>query len=235
MIRELGNVELFELCETVSKVQYSHCLLHWNQGIVYCIFGECLIDSESRRKFHKLRLDALSIPHCVIKKGRCHEIAWNAWKRCCKRGDSQGEHFTGIRDRFLRDPVHRESQLAVEWTEQQCKEMDELAKENRTYHLSTEEFKRYQGQGYLTLNKSGKNESMRLRPDFRAAVSLENRLHHASGEQLAEPISPQHYIGDGILPQAIHGGTSLNGIGSELISFCFEVTFFGTVGFVYSP
>ena len=68
MIRELGNVELFELCETIPKVQCSHCLLHWNQGIVYCTCGQCLIDSESRRKFNKLRLDALSIPTYVIKK-----------------------------------------------------------------------------------------------------------------------------------------------------------------------
>ena len=36
MIREMGNVELFELCETTPNVQCSHCLLHWNQGIVYC-------------------------------------------------------------------------------------------------------------------------------------------------------------------------------------------------------
>ena len=42
MIRELGNVELFELCETIPKVQCSHCLLCWNQGIVYCICGQCL-------------------------------------------------------------------------------------------------------------------------------------------------------------------------------------------------
>ena len=72
MIRELGNVELFELCETIPKVQCSHCLLYWNQGIVYCTCGQCLIDSESRRKFNKLRLVALSIPNYVIKKGGCH-------------------------------------------------------------------------------------------------------------------------------------------------------------------
>ena len=51
----------------------------------------------------------LSIPHYVIKKGRCHgtrhgktqeqkeyHMAWNAWKRCCKKVDSQGELFRGI-------------------------------------------------------------------------------------------------------------------------------------------
>ena len=54
MIRELGNVELLELCETTPKVQCFQCLLYWNQGIVYCTCGQCLIDSESRRKFNKL-------------------------------------------------------------------------------------------------------------------------------------------------------------------------------------
>ena len=44
-------------------------------------------------------------------------LAWNAWKSCCKKVDSQGEHFTGIHDRFLRDPVYRESQLAIGSTE----------------------------------------------------------------------------------------------------------------------
>ena len=154
MIREFGNVEIFELYETIPKVQCSQCLLYWNQGIVYCTCGQFLVERESRRKFNKLRLDALSIPHYVIKKGRCHgarhgkteeqkeyHISWNAWKRCCKRIDSQCEHFTGIHDRFLKDQVYRDSQLAIGWTEQKCTEMDELAKQNHTYHLSTEEFK----------------------------------------------------------------------------------------------
>ena len=35
MIREMGNVELFELCETIPKVQ---CLLHWNHGVIYCTY-----------------------------------------------------------------------------------------------------------------------------------------------------------------------------------------------------
>ena len=88
---------------------------------------------------------------------------------------------------------YRESQLAIGWTESKCKEWDELAKEDHAYHLSTEEFKRYQGPRYLTLKKSGKNGPMRLRPDFRAAVSLKNRLHYESGEQVEEPIFPDQY------------------------------------------
>ena len=52
--------------------------------------------------------------------------------------------------------------------------MDELAQQDHTYRLSRHEFKIYWN---LTLNKSGKNGPMRLRSDFRAAVSPKNRLH----------------------------------------------------------
>ena len=205
MIRELGNVELFELCETIPKVQRSHCLLYLNQGIVYCSCGQFLVDSESRKKVEQTKTGCTLSPY-VIKKGRSHgarhgkteeqkeyHIGWNAWKRCCKKVDSPGGHFTSIHDRFLRDPVYRESQLAIGWTKQKCKEMDELAKEDHTYHLTPEEYRRYQVQWYLTLNKSGKNGPMRLRSDFRAAVSIKNRLLRESGEQVEEPISPEQY------------------------------------------
>ena len=46
MIREMGNVELFELCETIPKVQCSQCLLYWNQGVIYCTCGHFLVESE---------------------------------------------------------------------------------------------------------------------------------------------------------------------------------------------
>ena len=163
MNRELGNVELFELCETIPKVQCSHCLLHWNQGIVYCTCGQYLVDGESRRKCNKLRLDALSIPNYVIKKGRCHGA------RHCKT----------------------EEQKRVPYGLECVEEM--LPKEDHTYRLTPEEKRRYQWECYLTLNISGKNGPMKLRSDFRAAVSMKNRLHQESGEQIEEPGSPEEY------------------------------------------
>ena len=202
MIRELGNVELFELCETTPIVHCSQCLLYWNQRIVYCTCGQCLIYSELKRKFNKLRLDAISIPDYVIKKGATHGarhgktevqreyMAWNAWKRYCKIVDSQGEHCTGIHDRFLREPVYRESQLAIGWSQQKCKEWNELAQENHTFLLTPEDRRRFKGHWYLTLNKAGKNGPMKLRSDYRAAVLMNNPLHHESGEPIEEPIHP---------------------------------------------
>ena len=82
-------------------------------------------------------------------------MAWNAWKRCCKKVDSQDEHFTSVHDRFLRDPVYQESQLAIGWT--LAKKIN-LQKENHTYKLTPEERRRYEGHWYLTLNKESRNE-----------------------------------------------------------------------------
>ena len=51
MIRDMGKVELFELCETIPKVQCSECLLYWNHGMIYCTCGHLLVESESSQNF----------------------------------------------------------------------------------------------------------------------------------------------------------------------------------------
>ena len=127
MIRDMGTIELFEPCETNPKVQCSECLLYWNFGVIYCTCGHLLVEGESSQNFIKWRLDALSIPHHVIKKGRPHGarhskteaqkehyVAHNARKRCIKR------NYEGIHDRFLRDSVFRDPQLKIGWTEEKC-------------------------------------------------------------------------------------------------------------------
>ena len=72
MIKDMGNVELFELCETIPKVHCQECLLYWNQGIVYCTGGHPLRENRSSRGIVRWTLDLLSIPNYVIKKGRPH-------------------------------------------------------------------------------------------------------------------------------------------------------------------
>ena len=87
----------------------------------------------------------------MIKKGPTHgarhgktevqkeyHLAWNAWKRCCKKVDSQGEHFTGIHDfSEIQSIVNHNSQS--DGQNKKCKEWDELAKEEHTYKLTPEE------------------------------------------------------------------------------------------------
>ena len=106
----------------------------------------------------------LSLYPALRKKGRCHGVKLKNRKSTKKpgmRGRDAAKELTlkvniskVIHDRFLRDQGYRESQLQSGWTEQKCIEMDELAKQDHTYRLSSEEeFKRYQEQWYITLSK----------------------------------------------------------------------------------
>ena len=179
MIRDMGNVGLFELCETIPKVQCSECLLYWNQGIVYCTCGHLLKESEASQLFSMaIRRNAFSIPHYVIKKGRPrgarhgkteaqkeHYIAHNARRRCFKK------KFDGIHDHFLKDSTYRDSQLKIGWTEEQCIEMDKLAQENHSHCPLSEEFERYKKNWFISLDKSDSDASMKLRSDFREALT----------------------------------------------------------------
>ena len=101
--------------------------------------------------------------------------------------------FTGIHDRFLRDPVSRDSQLAIGCSEQKCKELDELAKK-RPYISSHSRGKEKIPRTMVShLEQSRQKWANELRSDFRAAVSMKSRPHHESGEQVDEPISPEQH------------------------------------------
>ena len=200
MIREMGNVELFELCETIPKVQCSECLLYWNQGVIYCTCGHLLVESDSSQNFHRWRLDALSIPHYVIRKERPrgarhgkteaekeHFVAHNARKRCLKK------NFDGIHDRFPRDPVYRDSQLKLAGPRRSASQwMNWHRKTTPTAH-PLRSMRDVRKNWYISLNKSGRNAPMKLRSDFREAFAIMNRLHRESGEERPEPIPFHQY------------------------------------------
>ena len=46
---------------------------------------------------------------------------------------------------------------------------------------------------YISLNKLGRNAPMKLRSDFRTAVTIMSRLHRESGEERPEPIPFHQY------------------------------------------
>ena len=71
--------------------------------------------------------------------------------------------------------------------------MDELAQKDFTYRPSTEEFERYKKNWYISLNTSGRHAPMKLRSDFREALTKMHRLHRESGEERPAQIHPcQH-------------------------------------------
>ena len=69
MIKDMGNVALFVLCEKIPEVQCKECLLYWNQGIDCCTCGHLLRENQSSRSIFQWTLDLPSIPNYVIKKG----------------------------------------------------------------------------------------------------------------------------------------------------------------------
>ena len=89
MIREMGNVELFESCETIPKVQCSECLLYWNQGVICCTCGHLSVESESSQNFSQWRLDALLNPALRHQGGSDLMVLGTAKTEALK------EHFCG--------------------------------------------------------------------------------------------------------------------------------------------
>ena len=139
----MGTVELFELCETDLETQCKECLLDWSQGIVHCICGHFLKESEVNRGAIQCSLDLFSIQNYVIKKGRPHghrfgkipeqgdwHLAHDVRKRCIKR------RCQGIHDRFLKDTEFRESQLEHDRIEEVCIQMDEFEQKDFSYHMT---------------------------------------------------------------------------------------------------
>ena len=179
----------------IQKCNAKECLLYWNQGIVYCTCGHLLKESEASRGFLQWTLDLLSIQNYVIKKERphghrCgetqeqkdHQIADNLRKRWIKRG------LKGIHDRFLEDPVFRESQLEIDRTEEVCIQMDKHGQKDFRHHMTQAEHFRYRKNWWISLNNSGRSGPVRYRSDFNDALTTLNRLHQESGERQLRPV-----------------------------------------------
>ena len=176
MIHEVGNVELCELLNMEPKAQCKVCLSYWDVGIVYCTCGH----------FSRYTMDLLSIPNFYIKKGRHHghrygkkpgdyeNFVADSLKKKCKK-----KNFLGIHDRFIRDEKFRKNMFDVGRNEELCREMDKLANEDHTHHLTPEENRNYRVNWWIRSNKVG-SDTMRVRhrPDFKQALSTLRQLKH---------------------------------------------------------
>ena len=144
MIRDIGNIELCELLETEPKTQCKVCLSYWDIGVVYCTCGHFLRKGRGEnQKFIKYTMDLLSIPEYVIKKGRPHGHRYgkkpgdreyytaNQQKKKCKKKNFQGSH-----DRFIRDEQFRNRMIENGRNEYVCRQIDVLADEDHTHHLT---------------------------------------------------------------------------------------------------
>ena len=192
MIRDVGNIELCELLETEPKTQCKVCLSYWDIGIVHCTYGHFLRKRRGEnQKFIKYTMDLLSIPEYVIKKGRPHGHRYgkklgnsenytaNQLEKKCKK-----KFFQGIHDRFIRDETFRNRMIEDGRDEDACRQMDVLAEEDHTHHLTTQEYYDYKSNWWLRSNKTGSNTvPVERRPDFKQALSTLQQLKQKEGAQ----------------------------------------------------
>ena len=191
MIHEVGNIELCELLDTEPKTQCKVCLSYWDIGIVYCTCGHFLRNgTEENRKFVQYTMDLLSIPNYYIKKGRPqghrygkkprdkeYYIAHQLKKKCKKK------NFLGIHDRFVRDDKLLKNMIEIGRTEDLCHQMDDLADEDHTHHLTPQEIDTYRNNWWIRSNKIS-SDTMPIwhRSDFKQALSTLQQLKEKEEE-----------------------------------------------------
>ena len=192
MIHEVGNIELCELLDTEPKTQCKVCLSYWGIVIVYCTCGDFLRKgTEENKKFIQYTMDLLCIPDYNIKKGRPHGhrygkkpgdkeyyIAHQPKKKCKKK------YFQGLHDRFLRDDKFRRNMIENGRTEDLCRQMDNLADEDPTHHLTPQEVDNYKSNWWIRSKKIG-SDTMPIRhtSDYKQALST---LRHLKEKEEAQ-------------------------------------------------
>ena len=162
-IHEVGNIELCELLDTEPKTHCKVCLSYWDIGIVYCTCGHFLRKGrEENKKFVQYTMDLLYIADYYIKKGRPHGHRYgkkpgdkrilhiaHQLKKCKKK------YFQGIHDRFVRDDKFRRNMIEMGRTEDLCRQMDDLADEDHTHHVTPQEIDNYKRKWWIRSNKIG--------------------------------------------------------------------------------
>ena len=185
MIKAAGNTELCEIVDVEPKAQCRACLSYWDVGIVYCTCGHLLRDgTEENKKFVKYTLDLFSIPNYYIKRGRPHGhrhgkkpgdheyfIANSLKKKCRKK------QFLGVHDRFIRDESFRKNMIDLGRSEEICREMDKLANEDHTHHITPGEIRVYRNNWWIRSNFVGSDTMpVRHRADFKEALTTLRQL-----------------------------------------------------------
>ena len=69
-LKYMGNIKLYELCETVTTIQCRTCLKHSKEETIYCGCGKCLIAWQEHTDTIKSRIAILAAPLNVVKRGR---------------------------------------------------------------------------------------------------------------------------------------------------------------------
>ena len=131
-----------------------HRLLHMRALLAKRNGGEqaiCPVHHGSLLDSQLLHQERATHGHRYGKKPGDHEyFTANSLKKKCKN-----RHFLGIHDRFIRDEKFRKSMIELGRTEEVCREMDKLANEDHTHHLTPDEARKYRNIWWIRPNFVG--------------------------------------------------------------------------------
>ena len=164
------------MCEISPKIQCLRCLTYWTKGIVYCTCGTCLRPPDKTRKLNRDRLDALSIPNYVIKKGPSHGA---------RHGNTEGQRIYHAAHTAAKKAKKKEYDSIigmifkiVQFTESHRSRLDgtknsaHATTQDHSYVAATEERKRRENSWVLVLNSQGKHGPMNQREDHAEAKRI---------------------------------------------------------------
>ena len=108
----------------------------------------------------------------------------------CKAVDclrkAKKDQFGSILERFYKQDSYRESQMAIGWTEEKCRCLDQLALEDKSCTATRRERTRYENNWKLTTNAQGPVSPIDERDDYQAAVKTIKNLR----QQVDQPSNP---------------------------------------------
>ena len=245
MIRELGNVELFELCETITKVQCSHCLLYWNQR--NCVLHLRTLPDWQRiqKKVQQTTIGCTLYPE-LRDNERTHSWCSTWQDRSTKRGPSGLECVEEMLQKnwlsrwtFYRNSRSISQRSSLSWITTRNR-MDRTrvqrdgwtGKNKITRTISLQSNSKYTKDNGIAPWISQAKMGLCDDPNF-GLQSLSKTVFTVSLVSKLQNQFLRSNVGDGTLSQAIHGGPRLAGVGGAHNKNLKDL-FFITVGFVYS-
>ena len=172
-------------CSTRNPKQRAKYVYHAGTSASSIARGHFLRDDTTEnKKYIKLVLGLCSISNYYIRKGRPHGHRYgkksgdnkyyiaNSLKKKCKK-----KYYLGIHDRFIRDEKFCKNMCDTCRTEEMCRQMDDLADEDHTHHLTQEEIRDNRVNWWVRSNKIG-SETMPVqhRSNFKHALSTLRQL-----------------------------------------------------------
>ena len=91
-----------------------------------------------------------------------------------------------------RNRTNRESQIAIGCTEETCRHLDQIAREDQSYTATKSERQRYETNWKLALNAQGPVLQMHKREDYLTAVKTTKNLRQQDEQPSNPPILPSY-------------------------------------------